>query len=332
MQHDELIWSTINQGFCSFKIRTRGARGGTQSFCKNEYNITGLCNRQSCPLANSRYATVKEIEGQCYLFMKTIERAHTPKNMWERVKLSRNYEKALATIDKHLIYWPKFAIHKSKQRFTRITQYLIKMRKLKLKTQRKLVTINKKVERREAKREKKALVAAHIEKSIEKELLSRLAEGTYEGIYNFPQEAFEKTVEDQAMSDDEQDKEEDEETDEEVEYVEDDDVEQGDDLEDLVEQGEDFFGGSDDEEEGDSDGDSDDDEGDSDGDEGDSDGDEGDSGDGDSGDGDSGDEGDAAAKAKAKAAAKKRRQTEALQRKVGLKRAKKTTSASRGGV
>jgi len=134
-----------------------------------------------------------------HLYIKTVERAHSPKNLWEKIYLSRNYAKALAQLDEHLQYFPKAQIHRNKQRLTKIHQYLLRMRKLKLRqingTKSVKTRIHRKVEQREERREKKALVAAKIENSIEKELVERLARGTYGDIYNFPEVPYQKALE-----------------------------------------------------------------------------------------------------------------------------------------
>ncbi|CAH0005414.1 unnamed protein product [Clonostachys byssicola] len=181
MASDEIIWQIINQQFCAFKLKTEK----NQNFCRNEYNVTGLCNRQSCPLANSRYATVRQhpTKQTLYLYIKTVERAHLPSKMWEKIKLSNNYNKALEQIDEKLIYWPKFMLHKCKQRLTRLTQVNIRMRRIAAEEERlgeKLVPkLAPKIRNRERARERKAEAAAKLEKTIERELLERLRQGAY---------------------------------------------------------------------------------------------------------------------------------------------------------
>ena len=244
MQHDEMIWQVVNHQFCSFKTTIGKAHSDKVQFCRNPYSVTGLCNRTSCPLANSKYATIREDNGRIYLYVKTVERAHSPKNLWEKIQLSRNYGKAILQLDEHLAYFPKVLIHRNKQRLTKIYQYLLRMRKIELKQRSgkaaKLVSIHRKIDQREERRERKALIAAKIERHIEKELIERLAKGTYGDIYNFPEmpyqkalDAVEKDAEDETNTEAEEiSDEENEEESNMVEYVEDFESEE-EDVEDM---------------------------------------------------------------------------------------------------
>lgn len=237
-----MIWQVINHQFCSYKTTIGKAHSDKTHFCRHPYSVTGLCNRTSCPLANSKYATIREEEGKISLYVKTVERAHSPKNLWERITLSRNYSKALAQIDEHLAFFPKVLIHRNKQRLTKVHQYLIRMRKIELKARAgrkaKVVGIHRKIDQREERRERKALIAAKLEKSIEKELVQRLAKGAYGDIYNFPEMSYNKAL-DHAEEEEEVEEETESESEEEeeglVEYVEDLDSEEEveEDMEDM---------------------------------------------------------------------------------------------------
>ncbi|KAL3748924.1 hypothetical protein ACJRO7_010070 [Eucalyptus globulus] len=159
MQQSEVIWQVIRHNHCSWN-----------------------CNRGSCPLDNCSYATIHDHDDVFYLYLKSIDRAQMPDKLRERVRLPRNCEKALEIIGKHLMYWPKFLVHKTKQRLTKMTQMCIRMRKLALKT-------------REARREEKAEKAAVLDKSVDKELLERLRKGVYGDIYDYLVKEYEKVLE-----------------------------------------------------------------------------------------------------------------------------------------
>lgn len=186
---DDVIWQIINQKHCSFKAKTE-----TRTFCRNEYNLTGLCSKPACPLANSDYATVKEIKGKIFLFVKTAERGFLPNRMWEKVELSDNYQQALEEIDSKLEHWNQFTIHKCKQRLTKLRELIRRKRKMRIKGTHELTAVNKYTERRDDIRMDKAEKRLNIDNEIEKELADRLKMGTYgkiyDDIFNLDKKAF----------------------------------------------------------------------------------------------------------------------------------------------
>jgi protein MAK16 len=182
---EDMIWQILDEQFCSFKAKFEG-----KAFCKNEYNLTGLCNKMYCPLANGRYATIREEDGVLYLHIKTIERAHSPANLWEKIALPEDMGRALAIINENLAFWPRRFVNKVKERLVRLHQYIIRYRKWYYRAKPRLVTVHKKFERREQRRELKSLVAAKLDTQILKELQDRFDQGVYDQFINLNNKAY----------------------------------------------------------------------------------------------------------------------------------------------
>ncbi|CRG95437.1 nucleolar preribosomal assembly protein, putative [Plasmodium gallinaceum] len=181
MQNDSVTWEILGKGKCSFKKKLE-----TETFCLNEYNVTGLCTKVNCPLSNSVYGTVILDKGKIYLYLKCAEKAHLPNKMWNRILLSLNRKEAFHVIYKEMRYLHNIKqIKKCMKRYVRIKEILKRSRKLILQKQVKLLPIKKKTERRDRTRENKALKAANILNNVEKELLNRLSSGLYGNLYKF---------------------------------------------------------------------------------------------------------------------------------------------------
>lgn len=176
MQDDQAIWNAIGEKgmFCSFRMATE-----TESLCKNANNVTGYCNRSSCPLANSKYATVREFKGRLYLMMKEPERAHKPGILYEKVELSQDYDAAAKQISAELKRWKPWIVHKCKQRLTKLAEYLERKEHLEEMGRPAYIKKNRKMERQDRAREKKAATAAKIEKAVQEEVLERYRAGIY---------------------------------------------------------------------------------------------------------------------------------------------------------
>lgn len=172
---DKRIWDSIgNKKTCSFKLNTK-----LDTLCKNIYNVTSMCNEFSCPLANTKYATIRSIDNELYLFIKEPETANRPRNMYEKIKLSSVYSEALQEIEKNLEFWDEEVIHKCKQRLTKLTEYHERIEYAKEHGNIDLMVRKTKMNRREKLRALKALNSINFEKEIGDELMMRLQSGIY---------------------------------------------------------------------------------------------------------------------------------------------------------
>lgn len=186
---DITIWNVLEYGNCTYRTKTED-----QNFCRSPENVTGLCNRKSCPLANSQYATTRLEKGKIFLWMKSPERVHMPAKMWQKVQLPEDPVAANQIIEDQLQYWDEWLIDKVKIRYGKLCDTLANMRKMKQAPKVKNLPIKNKQEKRNKAREERALSVAHVEYTVKEELKNRLKSGVYGEIYNLDAKEFNEAL------------------------------------------------------------------------------------------------------------------------------------------
>jgi protein MAK16 len=156
-------------------------------------------------------------------------------------------------VDEKLQYWPRFYVHKCKQRLTRLTQVRIRQGRILREElrlgEKNVARLAPKIRRREETRERKAESAAKVEREIERELLERLTSGAYgerpmnvdEGIWRKVLRGLERKEKGEEVLEDEEELE--EEVEAEVEYVSDIEESENELLADEMEDFDDWLGG-----------------------------------------------------------------------------------------
>ncbi|KAM0675803.1 ribosome biosynthesis protein [Gurleya vavrai] len=169
---DETIWRSIGpkNKFCSFKFHSQ-----TILLCKNPNSVTNICEKESCPLSNSKYATIREKDNKLYLYLKEPERLKTPKLTYEIIELDKDYNKAILQIDENLEFYNDFLKHKCKQRLTKLYQFIER------KAEPKVIysVLKRKFEKKEKIKAEKVKNKNNIMQEVEKELVERMMQGIY---------------------------------------------------------------------------------------------------------------------------------------------------------
>ncbi|ORD95091.1 mitogen_activated protein kinase [Enterospora canceri] len=172
---DRKIWDSIgNKKTCAYRMGSR-----KDTLCKNKYNLTGICSEFSCPLANTKYATIRFENEKVLLCVKEPERSTTPVTMWEEIELGYDYKKALETIENKLADFDQIAIDRCKNRLTQCFEALERIIEMSKTPQDQLVARKKRMTRREKVRALKALNTINFEKEVGDELMERLKTGVY---------------------------------------------------------------------------------------------------------------------------------------------------------